>query len=196
MHRYAQRTALLAGVVMLAACGTTVPVSSQATLSGGLNGPDGVQDPTTSQPTTTGSSPVGGSGGTGATATSGSTVTGTTGTAGAVLSTGPTGAGGKVAPPLSIGVVLTATSNAESFGVSFGNTYSERQVDDAIINALNAQGGLAGRKIVPVYAKTDTGSSNWQTDFSAACATFTQDHHVVAVLGYVFNYFSSFEKNG
>jgi hypothetical protein len=96
--------------------------------------------------------------------------------------------------PIKIGIVLTATSNAASFGVKFGNTYDERQVDDALVNAMNATGGLNGRRIVPVYAKTDTGSTNWETDFSAACATFTQDNHVEAVLGYVFNYFSSFES--
>jgi hypothetical protein len=193
VHRFAQRAALLSSAVLLAACGTTVPISSQAQVGGGLNGPDGAQDPTTSESAGPGTS-VGGSSGTGTTGTSGGATSGTTGTTGAVLPSGPAVAGGKRAAPLSIGVVLTGTSNADSFGVSLGNTYSERQVDDAIINALNAQGGLAGRKIVPVYAKTDTGSSNWQTDFSAACATFTQDHHVVAVLGYVFNYFSSFER--
>jgi hypothetical protein len=91
-------------------------------------------------------------------------------------------------------VVLTATSNASQFGVSFGNTLNERDVDQAVIDGINAHGGIAGRRLVPVYAKTDTGSADWETDFAAACATFTQDHHVEAVLGYVFNYFSSFES--
>jgi hypothetical protein len=109
---------------------------------------------------------------------------------------GPTAAGAATrdTSPISIGVVLTGTSNAESFGVSMGNTLSEENIDRALIAALNAHGGLNGRTIVPVFAHTDTGSNNWETDFSAACATFTQDNHVVAVLGYVFNYFSSFES--
>jgi hypothetical protein len=98
------------------------------------------------------------------------------------------------AGPLSIGVVLTQTSNAASFGVSMGNTVTERQVDDAIIDGINEEGGLVGRKLVPVYSSTDTGSSNWESDFAAACANFTQDHHVAAVLGYVFSYFASFER--
>jgi hypothetical protein len=123
--------------------------------------------------------------------TSGATSGTGTGTTGA---TGATGAGGSPSrQPIKIGIVLTATSNAASFGVKLGNTYDEKQIDDALVAAMNAQGGLNGRKIVPIYAKTDTGSNNWETDFSAACATFTQDNKVEAVLGYVFNYFSSFE---
>lgn len=197
MHRCARRTTLLAGALLLTACGTTVPVQSQVLASGGLGGPGGSQDPALSRGNATGTT-TGTSGGAGTgTTSSGTSGGGTTGTGvtSPGLPTAPaTGSAGKVTAPLSIGVVLTATSNAEQFGVSLGNTYSERAVDDAIIKGLNAQGGLAGRRIVPVYAQTDTGSSNWETDFSAACATFTQDHHVVAVLGYVFNYFSSFER--
>src|SRR5438270_13672528 len=33
--------------------------------------------------------------------------------------------------PIKIGIVLTATSNAASYGITFGNTYTEPQVDDA-----------------------------------------------------------------
>jgi len=46
---------------------------------------------------------------------------------------------------------------------------------------------------VPVYADTDTGSASWDADFAAACAKFTQDHKVAAVLGYVFNHDPAFE---
>jgi hypothetical protein len=95
---------------------------------------------------------------------------------------------------LKVGIVLTGVSNADEFGVSLGNTYDEKDVYDAIVAGLNAHGGLAGRKIVPIYAKTDTASNNWEIDFAAACATFTQDNHVDVVLGYVFNYFASFES--
>ena len=195
VHRWLPRTTLLVSALGLTACGTTVPVQSQVQATGGLGGPTGSQDPALSPGTTTGSTPgAAGGAGTGSAGTSGSVATGTGAANPALPTAAATIAGERVTAPLSLGVVLTATSNADQFGVSLGNTYSERQVDDAVIKALNAQGGLAGRKIVPVYAQTDTGSSNWETDFSAACATFTQDHHVEAVLGYVFNYFSSFER--
>ena len=46
---------------------------------------------------------------------------------------------------------------------------------------------------VPVYAETNTASSNWESDYQAACATFTQDNRVDAVLGSSFAYFVSFE---
>ena len=198
MHRFARPAVLLAGAVLLTSCGSTVAVRSQVLGNDGLGGGAGTQDPGTSVTSGSGST-SGGSGLVGGTSTTGTGTSGgaTTGSGSQTAGTVPVGpsapAGTRVTSPLSIGVVLTATSNAEAFGVSFGNTYSERQVDDAVINSLNAHGGLAGRKVVPVYAQTDTGSSNWETDFSAACATFTQDHHVVAVLGYVFNYFRSFE---
>ena len=101
--------------------------------------------------------------------------------------------GAAALPPVKVGIVLTGVSNADQFGVSLGNTYEEKDVYDAIVAGLNAQGGLAGRRIVPVYAKTDTASNNWEVDFATACATFTQDDKVDVVLGYVFNYFASFE---
>lgn len=199
MHlRRPHRARLLATGLLLvagaAACGTTVPVTSRQAGSGGLAAPVDGQDP--AEPLAPGTGTTGAGGGLtpgGSSGAVGST-TGTPGAAAPGAVTVPGAAPGRDSSPLSIGVVLTGTSNADQFGVSLGNTYSEQTVDDAIIKGLNATGGLAGRKIVPVYAKTDTGSSNWETDFSAACATFTQDHHVVAVLGYVFNYFSSFER--
>ena len=56
------------------------------------------------------------------------------------------------------------------------------------MNGLNARGGIGGRRINPIFATVDTASASWTTQYQAACATFTQDHHVVAVLGYSFAY--------
>ena len=95
--------------------------------------------------------------------------------------------------PLTIGMLVTTASGLKSTGYSFGNTVNEQAVDEALVRALNAHGGLLGHKIVPVFAQTDTFSSNWESDFTAACAAFTQDHKVQAVLGYAFNYYRSFE---
>jgi hypothetical protein len=99
-----------------------------------------------------------------------------------------TGALSKVTSPIEIGFVRTGVSNAGDFGVDFGETVSEAKVIDALVKAYNDAGGIAGRKIVPVYADTDTATNRWDADFAAACATFTQDHKVVAVLGYVFDF--------
>lgn len=206
LHR---RTSTALGLLclLLSACGSTVAGSSTTTLPGAPGAP-GVGLGTTPDGTvvgTTGGTGSGtGSGTTGAVApgTSGAgPATGTTGsssgtgtTSGGTTTPGGSTGGARATGPLEIGIVLTGTSNADSFGVSLGNTVDERDIDQALVDAMNAQGGLDGRKIVPVFASTDTGSANWETDFSAACATFTQDHKVAAVLGYVFNYFASFES--
>lgn len=96
--------------------------------------------------------------------------------------------------PIKVGIVRTGVSNADAFGVSLGNTVSEADVNDAIIASINEQGGLAGRKLEPVYADTDTASASWDADFAAACASFTQDNKVEVVLGYVFDYQPGFES--
>lgn len=105
------------------------------------------------------------------------------------------GGGGtkSVSGPIKIGIVRTGVSNAEAYGVSFGETVTEAKVYDALIKAFNDSGGIAGRKIIPIYADTDTASSSWDADFAAACAKFTEDHTVAAVLGYVFNFDPAFE---
>ena len=100
---------------------------------------------------------------------------------------------GSVSGPIKIGIVRTGVSNAETFGVDVGETVTEAKVYAALIEAMNDAGGIAGRKIVPIYADTDTASSSWDADFAAACAKFTQDHSVAAVLGYVFNFDQAFE---
>jgi hypothetical protein len=93
-----------------------------------------------------------------------------------------------------LGFLTTGTSNASSYGASLGNTLSEHGIDQALVDALNKQGGISGHQINAVYAGTDTGTTNWDSDFQAACATFTQDHHVAAVLGYEFTYEPDFES--
>jgi hypothetical protein len=93
-----------------------------------------------------------------------------------------------------LGFLSTATSNAGSFGLSTGTTVSPTQVIRALVAAFNAAGGIDGHKITPVIASTDTGGADWETEYAAACALFTQDNHVAAVLGYSFAFFDSFES--
>lgn len=95
--------------------------------------------------------------------------------------------------PIEIGFMRTGVSNAAAFGVSIGNTVTEAAVIEALVEAYNDNGGIVGRQIVPVYADSDTASSSWDADFAAACAKFTEDNNVAAVLGYVFTYIESFE---
>lgn len=53
----------------------------------------------------------------------------------------------------------------------------------ALVKALNARGGLAGRQIAPIYYTIDGTQADYSSQEQAACATFTQDHHVEAVVG-------------
>ncbi|GEM_PF-2763897 len=52
-----------------------------------------------------------------------------------------------------------------------------------LVDDLNANGGLAGKKLVPVLHVTDvTGGADPQTISNEICATFTEDNQVYAVL--------------
>lgn len=185
---------LTAALLVLAGCGSTVSPSARRAAAGvagggstgGLgptNGPSA--DAAASGDATTGSGAAANSTG------SGGSRTATTSAGGAGRTVG--GTTGSSTGPIEVGIVRTGVSNAAAFGASLGNTVNESDVDDALVAAVNDQGGLGGHKIVPVYADTDTGSSSWDADFEAACAKFTQDHKVVAVLGYVFNHDPAFE---
>jgi len=94
--------------------------------------------------------------------------------------------------PIKLGFINTTFANAEQYGFT-GTGHSTQQIYTALVDALNARGGLAGRKIVPVYAGIDFGSSNYNSDFQAMCSTFTEDNRVVAVPTYTIFWNDSFE---
>ncbi|MEY2566701.1 MAG: hypothetical protein QOE35_1230 [Actinomycetota bacterium] len=62
-----------------------------------------------------------------------------------------------------------------------GDAPEERKVYDALVAWINDTGGLAGRKLVPVYHETDPTGGTWSTQAAAACATFTEDNKVLIV---------------
>jgi ABC-type branched-subunit amino acid transport system substrate-binding protein len=183
----------VAALLMTAACGSTVSPARRAAAAasgGDLGANTGTGD------TVAGSDTGGGTQSSGATGSAIGAGGGTlNGARGAGSAGAGTAAGSKATTgPIELGFVRTGVSNAAAFGVSLGNTVTETDVDNAVVAAYNDQGGIDGRKITPVYADTDTASSSWDADFEAACAKLTQDNHVVAVLGYVFNHDPSFES--
>ena len=193
-----------ATALLMTACGSTVQIkgtvaagspdglsapAATGTTAGGLPGTGGLG--TTASASGTTGSPAGGSTGIGGTSSPGSHASAAG--AGSLPPGSPVTAGADHSR-LTIGMLITTASGLASTGYKVGNTVNEQDVDQALVNAFNKQGGLAGHPLKALYAKTDTFSSNWETDFNAACATFTQDNKVNAVLGYAFNYYASFEK--
>jgi hypothetical protein len=176
--------------MLTAACGTTVQVPDRRPAGAGLTPQQGV---------------AAGAGVTGATAGIGALGT-TAATQGEAVSAVPgrdetfgrppvgTRTSATNRDPIEIGFITTAMGNATSLGFNAGQSYPDQSTFDALVAEYNAHGGVAGHRIVPVYGATDTASSDWSTQFAAVCATFTQDHHVKAVIGYLFMYLPSFES--
>jgi hypothetical protein len=91
---------------------------------------------------------------------------------------------GMTAKTIKIGVFTVA--GFSSFGASLGvNVATGDQVAEAkaVINYLNAHGGIAGRRVIPVFHDESVAGaeSNYEGEMQAACAAWTQDDHVYAV---------------
>jgi ABC-type branched-subunit amino acid transport system substrate-binding protein len=81
-----------------------------------------------------------------------------------------------------IGAVLQDVAGAgkAGFGAAAGLSPDQQQsAYDAYFNAINAAGGINGRRVVGTYATVDISNPDSQR---AACLTFTQDKKVFAVL--------------
>lgn len=167
----------------VSACGSTVEGTAGTAASSGENGltvgaatRDGSQR----------SAPLGSAGGNvavaqggQAAALSGSSPTGP----GSRLSAGGPGAARKL-PPIQIGTYYLNGGNAALAAAGFGGLVipDNRPVFDAFVKYANAHGGFGGRRIEPVYYEYSEGQDPQAQD-AAACATFTQDHHVYLVVG-------------
>jgi hypothetical protein len=201
--RSAHSTGLLLAAALLAAgCGTTVPLAAQqsvGTETGGLGTP---QVGATAAPgTTTGSAAVGGGGavaGPGTVTGGGTTgaVAGSSGTSGgqpavgggttggvrsAVPATGP----GWTAKEVFIGVVTQKDTQRAfaAFGVDSVDPGNTEEQARAAANAINAGGGILGRRVVLKFkdiAIIET-NQNGDTVGQSVCSYFTQDIKVIAV---------------
>lgn len=113
---------------------------------------------------------------------------------------GPTGgslpSGGKGGVPAALGPGITDTTiyigsyyqtNQGAANAALGagglDQGDARKPQNVMIEEINKQGGLAGRKIVPIYYGYDaTSSQSADQQDQAACAKWTQDNEVFAVL--------------
>ena len=183
-------TGLVCLGLLAAGCGSTV--QNVSSIRSG-NTTDG------SEALSVGGGPAGTSGG--AAGTGGGATVPLSGSASATLSV-PSGSGGSAGAsgstaqvsqgvgvtPTQIYVGISYTTNADAVNQSIGATGltsgDERADAQAVIDDINAHGGVAGRKLVPVWARYDAQSQDTDANQDQAiCATMTQDHHVAASIG-------------
>src|SRR4051812_3012953 len=202
----ATSVAVTLAALVTAACGSTV--AGTRTASGVAGAALGGAAPGAAQG---GSSTASGLGGSGAASQSGATVTtgGAASQAGSVggpgvpsrggaVSGGSTGAvqaGGGSASAVAPGVTATTikvgvtyTANGEAANAALGASAitrgDEKGYMKAVIDDINERGGIAGRKLVPVYFAYDAQSAESKdAQDQAACAALTQDNHVFVAFG-------------
>ncbi|MCU1592908.1 MAG: hypothetical protein JWO12_300 [Frankiales bacterium] len=143
---------------------------SGASASSGLSGGAG---------STTGSTGLSSSG------AGGSSGGGSGGGSGSAAQSGASGAGVS-ASEVRVGLIRDRSAGAlnQATGAS-GLTSGDSRADElAVIDDINKHGGVAGRKLVPVYAEVDsTSSQTTDQQFSAVCQTFTRDQRVFVATG-------------
>ncbi|MGZ6792605.1 MAG: ABC transporter substrate-binding protein [Mycobacteriales bacterium] len=194
-----RRIALLALAALVSGCGSTVQITGTATtgptdpLGGQLQGTTTTSTGTAAPAAAAGTPVAPGSVVPRSQALAAQATTAAQTQAQQALPLVTQGPGTAITAPIELGFMTTSVGNAQQAGLNIGQTYSDKQAYAALVKEYNLHGGLAGRKIVPVYGDTDTASSDWNTQFQAACQHLTTDNHVQAVLGYVFAWLDSFE---
>ena len=88
-------------------------------------------------------------------------------------------------PPIKVGVHVGDNRTAASqFGVAGLPNVDTKEVD-AVVRAVNATGGLAGRPIVPAYHQTDPVNGTWDAQNQKACDDFAGDKKVPLIVANV-----------
>jgi len=192
--------ALALAALALSGCGTTVGGTTAAsnTTAAGTTSGNALSVPSTGAGT--GNTP-GATGGVNSSSAAGSGQAiipghgGSASTTGGTTGSGATGStGGSAAPQTGIGITptkiyvgVTYSSGADEANKALGNniTSGDQQADgQAVIDDINAHGGVAGRKLVPVWYDYQTTDARPYTNIDGeACAKFTQDNKVFAVAG-------------
>lgn len=192
-----------ASTLALSSCGTTVQTSSTQGIRQGLSDPgsasgtgttgDGESLGATGSP---GDGTSGSATGTSTTGSTGMTSTGGGGTAAGAgaISRSTSGRETRTSGPIKVGVVMVDFSKlAATFGVQASNQ-DIFAAHKKMFAYLNAHGGLAGRKIEPVYYRIDGAAADNASAFNAACAYVTQDHKVDVVLSFDIDNFQGFSR--
>jgi hypothetical protein len=179
-----------------AGCGSTVSANDIA--RNGSSSVGGLGDATSHGSLLPGASAVPGAAGSLGTPAAAGEVTGPArrtgqGVVGGSTQAGQAGAAGSAIVTKSgrvqIGFLVTKCSNCNLLGSNYvQSAHSEQQILQAYINDQNNRGGILGHKIDPVFATEDTASTDFNSMLQSICSTFTEDHHVLAVVGAGFGY--------
>jgi hypothetical protein len=87
----------------------------------------------------------------------------------------------------------TNSSQANAMLGASSEGSDERRYWEPVIKDVNSRGGIAGRRVEPVYFEVDaTGAGESQSQ--AACSQWTEDHHVFAFFGGGDSYLRCAEK--
>ena len=199
--RSVRRVVLVIGLCVLTACGSTVP---QQTLVGSAPGEqvplgDGLGAAPGSTTIGPGNVKTGGADSSGAVPADGEPPPGP-GEAGTAAAVPPPGAAtgaqpvvpkpassarGVTAATIKIGLEYVKGSDEARRNMGFEGVTSgdqKRQLD-ILVAHINKTGGMAGRKVVPVFHAYDASSGNTSSENEqAACSTFVEDNEVFAVI--------------
>jgi len=113
---------------------------------------------------------------------------------------GPGGSGGPIVPPpppgtpavgvdadtMTVGFLYAQDQSEANAALGAGGITGadEKRIWDILIEDLNARGGIAGRRVVPVFHPIEAVSNQTiASQLEEACQTFTRDHQVYAALG-------------
>jgi hypothetical protein len=191
LHRRARCAAVGAAVVLIAACGSTVPQAAREAASGSLDpleppsgfgatneqGPEALGDQPVDQPVdgTTGTSLDGGVGPSTSEAASGS---------GGAAGVPPKGRGWDE-ENVYIGLMISLDDKAAMGAIGASGDPGDPQAQaNAVTKYFNDRGGLFGRKVIVRFSSHSTAAKLSQPEVEAqtACTRFTQDQPVVAVI--------------
>lgn len=189
--RAGRPVALVAALALLTACGSTVgskansgpqaPGGNEGLGStSGIGGPGAEPAGGGSTPTSSNSGPTGAAMRPGG----GDVLPGTTPT-GTNSASSPRGSA-PVTTPIEIGYVSVKSGDAVMKAIGSESPASENPEEafTYFVNALNARGGLNGRKIRAITYFADPMSSNYDQEAQTACSLFTQDHHVAVAFSF------------
>lgn len=177
------RWAAVTTALALAGCGTTVPQVSVLSQHPSTAGNDGLQAPDTRTSISS----------YGSHATPGTSTPNDVPTAVGDIAPAPagptssatTGQGVAAGQPVKVGFVVAANNTDAAYkaaGVGFLEVGDQRAQAQAVVDDINAHGGLAGHPVQPVFNTPDANASSYDQADSEQCSAFTQDTHVAFVI--------------